>query len=347
MLCFSNATKDQTVKAIYTFYDYEEIYAAKEILYQKYDIGIFPPRKTSSNRSESEAHTIDILIVIKDIDADGSDTNFVARNLKRIPRWDPNEIDSMAIVEKLKILEGRVTSAECVVSENKAKLIDMGDKMRKIDRRVNANEQALVARKCPHPSYSSAVISGNQPNHKPVPVRPKQPVNQPKLVVKLPEQTGPRPSPTVLPDQQPNPEVTRKMPNPIQPAEQSFQFQRDERRRQYQQSRRQQRVVQGTAGSNKGSFIGGPPPRRDFFLYRVNKNASVEDIAGHMREKEIEPINIGKLSKDEATFCSYKIVVSADFIEKMMAAETWPVGVRTCIRRFRPRNTTTYHDSNG
>ena len=66
--------------------------------------------------------------------------NFVARNLKRIPRGDPNEIDSMAIVEKLKILEGRVTSAECVVSENKAQLIhvDMGDKMRKIDRHVDA-----------------------------------------------------------------------------------------------------------------------------------------------------------------------------------------------------------------
>ena len=35
-----NDTKDQIVKAIYTFYDYEEIYATKEILYPKYDIGI-------------------------------------------------------------------------------------------------------------------------------------------------------------------------------------------------------------------------------------------------------------------------------------------------------------------
>ena len=88
--------------------------------------------------------------------------NFVARNLKKIPRWDPNEIDSMAIVQKLKIL------GELVV-------------------------QYVLFRKIRH-SLSL--------------VRPKQPVNQPKLVVKLPEQTGPRPSPTVLPDQQPNPEVT-------------------------------------------------------------------------------------------------------------------------------------------
>ena len=47
---------------LYRFYDIEEIITAKTILYQKYsEMEEFPVRKTSINRTELEAHSIDIV----------------------------------------------------------------------------------------------------------------------------------------------------------------------------------------------------------------------------------------------------------------------------------------------
>ena len=75
LLCYvtnnmKRSTSEQVVKAIYRFYDIEEIITAKTILYQKYsELGEFLVRKTSINRTKLEAHSTDIVDSLIDLDS--------------------------------------------------------------------------------------------------------------------------------------------------------------------------------------------------------------------------------------------------------------------------------------
>ena len=111
---------------------------AKTMLYKQYGetLGEFPQRKTSPNRSEKAAHTEDILCALLKLDEDGIDCKFAAVKIKRLPRWDPNELDAVSFMEKMNILERRLNSLEINVSENKADLIYTNDKMETLTAKV-------------------------------------------------------------------------------------------------------------------------------------------------------------------------------------------------------------------
>ena len=117
LLCyaFSNlqrCTGVQIVKAIDRFFNLDEIVCAKKVLYEIYsgDLGDFPKRKTSGNRSEQLAHVEDIVdsLILLDGKEDCISFNFVAHDLNRLPRFNPNETDNFAIAEKLAMLEARL-----------------------------------------------------------------------------------------------------------------------------------------------------------------------------------------------------------------------------------------------
>ena len=147
LLCYamSNIQRcngDQIIKAINQYYNLQEIVSAKKILYEIYrdELGEYPKRKTSGNRSEQLAHVEDIIdsllyLVTKD---NRPDLNFAAVNLNRLPRWNPNETDHFAIAEKLVALQARLENIEFVASENKASCIrnrdDISELTKKIDK---------------------------------------------------------------------------------------------------------------------------------------------------------------------------------------------------------------------
>ena len=151
LLCYvtnnmKRSTSEQVVKAIYRFYDIEEIITAKTILYQKYsELGEFPVRKTSINRTELEAHSTDIVDSLIDLDSQGHNVEFLAKDLNRIPKWNPHETDHMSILEKLNKLEGRLHQVESAMTENTVHMLSIDDKMLKTDKRVDDCEKSIVS----------------------------------------------------------------------------------------------------------------------------------------------------------------------------------------------------------
>jgi hypothetical protein len=109
----------------------------------------------------------------------------------------------------------------------------------------------------------------------------------------------------------------------------------------YRRLRRGQRktITTGIAGNRR--LRGGPPPMKDFFLYRVLKPANEDDVIECLNENDIKYNSVLKVSKEEARYCSFKLTIPVSEIKKAMEPEVWPEGVR--IRRF----TTRYNQENG
>ena len=103
LLCYvttyiKRSTTEQIVKAIYRFYDIDEITTAKKLLYDHFPrLGAYPPRKTSLKRTEVEAHSCDIVDSLIELDTSSHNIAFCAKDLNRIPRWDPHETDHLSL----------------------------------------------------------------------------------------------------------------------------------------------------------------------------------------------------------------------------------------------------------
>ena len=89
-------------------------------------------------------------------------------------------------------------------------------------------------------------------------------------------------------------------------------------------------VINGKAPVTR--LKGSPPVTRDFFVYRVDKTTTDDDMKNHLRDLEINYVSVNRLSNVEATYCSYRISVPLDQVDKIMDANAWPTGIR--IRQF-------------
>ena len=69
----------------------------------------------------------------------------------------------------------------------------------------------------------------------------------------------------------------------------------------------------------------------------MDKATTDDDMKDHLNYSGIDYISVTRLSNSEATYCSYKLRVSLDQVDKIMNADIWPTGVR--IRRFVVRRT--------
>ena len=107
-------------------------------------------------------------------------------------------------------------------------------------------------------------------------------------------------------------------------------FQKHERRR--QERARQRTIVTGT--SNSARLKGGPPPVREFFVYRVQKCAEENDIEDYLTENNIDFISVIKVSNPDAKFSSFRVSVPIAMVKKVMDGNMWPEGIS--VRKFYP-----------
>ncbi len=90
--------------------------------------------------------------------------------------------------------------------------------------------------------------------------------------------------------------------------------------------RRQRSPPIDGAGVNS-TITAATHPSRDFFVSRVVKQASVNDMKQHLRNKCVLCRDIKLTSQDNATFNSFKESVSYSDASKIKEADFWPQGI--------------------
>ena len=340
----STCTREQLQKCVYRFYTIDEVIGAKKILHNSYSplIGDFAQRKTSANRSELLAHVEDVLSALYTLDQNNVTFRYVAYDLKRIPVGDPSENDYLAVAEKMVQLEKRLSNIEFAASENKASIMENKEHLSLMDKKLSSQE--LPGRNL----YSDVVVSGTKDdNHRAHPSH-NVPLDKSKMVPKV--AVGQSTS-TSIPDiervqkaaERPQMKQSRKqdvpsrdvtMPNldvNNQPDDDDFERTRDERRR---QARKNRQIIKGTAGNTK--IKGGPPPNREFFVYRLEKGTRVVDLSAHLVENKIKFSTLEQISNPDAKFCSFRLSVPFESVSLVTDPAIWPKGVS--VRRFYNRS---------
>ena len=106
-----------------------------------------------------------------------------------------------------------------------------------------------------------------------------------------------------------------------------------QREQQRRQSRRQRTNIRGTATTDR--FRTAPPPVRDFFLYRIDKDVTEKQIKDYLKDKNVQCLAVQKMSSEFAKFSSFKVTVHVTEVGNIMDADTWPEGAM--IRKFTVR----------
>ena len=335
LLCYvttyiKRSTTEQIVKAIYRFYDIDEITTAKKLLYDHFPrLGAYPPRKTSLKRTEVEAHSCDIVDSLIELDTSSHNIVFCAKDLNRIPRWDPHETDHLSLLEKISKLEGRINNVESGVSENTVRSLNTEDKLIKLDTRMDACEKTMVTIVA---KENDSKESASRPYLDAVLGKAKQPHVQGLIEPVRSFQIKPSCSHSEGNKDATGDDVVKDMGDRMDKSKKldqtgEWSIPRQQARK---EARRQRKIVTGIGGSNR--FKGGPPPTRDYFIYRVVKPTTEEAIKDFLQDNEITCDKVKMVSNPEAKYCSFKISVCVNEVDKLLTPDIWPEGVR--VRKF-------------
>ena len=104
-----------------------------------------------------------------------------------------------------------------------------------------------------------------------------------------------------------------------------FRFQKDQLRRM------KRKVISGK--STNVNIRGAPPPVWDYFVYRIEKNVTIQSMQDHLKNNSINFTDLDQVSHPDSKFLSFKLSVPAKEGNKVMNETLWPEGIR--VRRFR------------
>ena len=101
--------------------------------------------------------------------------------------------------------------------------------------------------------------------------------------------------------------------------------------------RRKDKFITGKSrlsSSTRGNFRGAPEPDQHLFIYRVENEATSDDIAQHVISHDITIRNLECVSNPNAKFKSFKLTVPVSDHQVLFDDQLWPNGVR--VRKFIP-----------
>ena len=125
--CKGGSATPENIKRIVTgFYEDNEIWTAKKLLWKFVDQNIikkFEKRKDTQARSAKVANTEDIIKAFTDMDkVNYEDALFVAADIKRVPTQHPEELHELSMVRRIEALEKNFKLVEAGTSGNQAQI---------------------------------------------------------------------------------------------------------------------------------------------------------------------------------------------------------------------------------
>ena len=294
-------------------------------------IGEYAKRKTTSLRSECEAHVQDILTALTQLDQKDKMPLLTIDylSLSCIPRSHPEELTNISLVDRLNRLEKSLVHLQQVVDGNMAGNMELRDKLDKISNSSYASalmKPISVSEKTPYtPCNPHNVTDLNQcgsPNKDPLYSSPNNLGNN----VSAPSSQFKNPN-TVL--QSLNQKVTS-----LEPTDNSdgFQLPSYAAKQQRRMAARSNRVVTGCGKSN--SVKGAPSRTKDLFIFRVDPSTTTDSLHTHIRDHHFNIISLQQVSKPMSKYKSFRLIVPISEFNKLLDGAMWPEGIS--VRRFVP-----------
>ena len=152
LLCFTqnymqSCAPDNIKRIVQCFYSAEQIREAKQTLWNckiGKNLKKFQNRKSTPNRSETEANLNDIMEALSDLDRQNIEcVKFIAIDLTQIPKHTPEEMNQYAILERIAALERKYEDLQGNCSRNYIMVTNQEKSIEKI-KEESATNQALL-----------------------------------------------------------------------------------------------------------------------------------------------------------------------------------------------------------
>lgn len=335
-------------------------------------IGPMARRKDSTVRSEKEAHCQDILIALSKLDkADCLPTIAIdALSLGIIPRSHPEELNNISLVDRLNRMEAKLTKMQELLDRTVAENLVIKEKIEyrpdyasvvvngKPNGGVTASETPTIV--ITKPLATEASTGTQHPNDKSrttyaSPVAPSlRGGGHNRGRGGASGRGGPSARPMLPNGGRGGIGGSRGIGNPHhlslgasldRLSDHPFDYSRDRSmdsddftlpyyavKQNKKRQNRRQKVITGKGPRQTGSFKGAPEPGRSLFVHRVDSDTEVKDLERHLRDLDIDIMELECVSHPEAHFKSFKLTVPVSQMNDLLTDDIWPTGVR--VRRF-------------
>ena len=342
----SNAVSE-VAKAVYTFFNNEDITSARELLRKKYadrfrdlDICRINNRKSSTLRSVAEACANDIVEAVQLL-LNGEDPPvFVTHDLRKLPLLQPQLANERDQAEHIRLMEKRLQRLEekMMMTDDKLKFHD--DKIRQYNETKSEGSLALPP---PLPGFG-------RPNDKDYNAwsnnRPGFITSQ--LQTKSAAKSNPAMERTRGQHQLQSEQAAEQTDDDDQGEQSEWKnqkYQRKRERRKSQQGAKDESQMQrrrrpaGLQGAAEGTDVrAGPGANRDLWIYNVHKDMDDDALRKYIEEggsKKERKINIRKWEprySPEFDSKRFRLTIAKSDYEYVYSSEFWPLDIS--VRKY-------------
>ena len=125
------STIENIRKVLSNFYTLDEVKNSKKLLWDVYkdDLTDYQDRKSTENRSAKDAHLDDIFKALKTLDELSRELKFVAHDLDRIPSFNPEELNTTLLLERVNLIEKKLKSYDETLSNQRCDIMTIQNKL--------------------------------------------------------------------------------------------------------------------------------------------------------------------------------------------------------------------------
>lgn len=323
------------------------IITAKDMLWATADLNIIGDRKRRRDgaiNTEKESHTNDIITALYQLDAAGNMPCIVvnAIDLGCIPRFHPEELNEISMADRMNKMEERMSSICQVMDHTVAANMVLKDQVNDMQRSSHVTYAGVAGK-----VQSNANVSTSNVH---VPSHQAERASQPPIP--RPKDFRPTAKDTHVPSTSGN-KLSAPLSRHFSTSNQSlgptsvtsdvdagFRVPSHVARKQQRQETRRRHIVQGTRTG--GGIRGAPEPRRDAFIYRVDRDTSTDMMRQHLDDMGINTHAIDCISNPDSMFKSFKVTTTVSNFRELFKPDMWPQGIR--IRKYVPPRRGEYSD---
>ena len=375
---YSNSSIDMIRKTIISFYSPDDITVAKDLIWETNKESLLTSKQrriSTAVRSAHEADFNDIISALNELDQKGDLVigKYYAVNFSKIPKCSPEEMNSLAIIDRLRALELQISEVKDLTLDNRSRIdrneeqmststvtmTKTSEKVDSLERKINNdveqvnnderlysdvaasaasagqavnlfdnayvsntktdnNKRSSLIKENSH-KYSRGLFSSRgRGNHRGTGHGRNQTLHNP-LLSYLADSLQSIPH-----------SVDSEFSNSIAPSEPGFRYQHNYEKK----LQRKKRVVKGRATNQ--TLKGAPPPSREVFIYRVDKEATCDELKQYVESGHVAVRDLVVMSHEHAMFKSFKLTISVADLSKIYDEDFWPDGIM--VRRFnKPR----------
>ena len=348
----NTATDGNILKAAVTAFSIREIKDAVTSLWDGCQLGKIPNFRASANRTQSEAVICELLKMLRQLESQKIMPILLvdAVGLARLPKFKIEELNEVAIVERLQQMEMKLLSMDSTINQHT-------DDISEMNTTLSNNVRAEVAQslsEIKHPQQAIAVEDIKEPDaHQDqntlfVPITTVKALTSdtPPLLCDndFPSLPGSNPAGTT------HMSTTTTTTNISTPAMMSTMSPGDHHNKQFSEAvgalknnrkdwvtirrgRGQQktpRLLQGKA--THGKIKAAPVPTWDIYISGIHKDITTDTLTEHLTSNGITVVNLVRLSPADSNYARYHLTVPMTCYALVFNEDLWEVG--TYVSRY-------------